>query len=718
MSVSNQVPFNTHTANGVSTSFSFGFLLLDPADLIVEVAGVQKTLGPDYAISGLGNPVGGSVDFTTAPASGKVLIKRILTLQRLTDYQDNGDLLADTLNNDLDRIWQALQQLQQNDTRALKLPFDTTVDQALVESSAARAGLIVGFDASGNMTLKAAADLSLQTVSGFIATLLDDPDAAAARATLGVPPSNTNGANLDANSIPLSRLVRGTAAKVLLGMGAGADPIWGDAPFSVSSIPAKGITRAMLADSVIQKVKKLPKKQQADIGYAQFMVQMEDDSLLAWGRTYTMQIGVNHQDDTYILPRKPSFNVAIPDGVTVKEFTHSNGSAYVLFSNGWVFSSGQNQSGQLGLGDTTSRSTFTRIEYFVTNSIVIDKIFAIGSRNAVNYQGAFFLNAAGNVWACGYNAAGQLGVGDTTNRLTPTAISGAISGVVSISGSCSNQSSNFLITSGGALYACGYNGQGQLGLGDTTNRSAFTLVTGITGVAEVSATSCDNPGIASHTVARLTNGDVYACGFNTYGQLGLGDTTNRSGFTKLSTLANIVSIGTCGGYYGISWAVSNAGRLYTWGYNANGAIGDGSTVNRTSPFDVVGWSGNTLVDPPFVGKIAKVEGYSGNTSYGSLIVLDTDGNLWFAGHDYVMYCGDAAEQRNRFTPFTRFRLDSSGEKITDITSHGTDATYRIFCLSDHGKLYAQGDNTSGVCNGGFNAAIPAVVRCMQKVPLN
>lgn len=187
MSVTAQTPYNGYTANGVTTVFPYGFLLLDTADLVVTVDGVVKTLTTDYTVSGLSNPSGGNVTFLAAPANGaKVLLSRLLTIQRLTDYQDNGDLYAETVNNDFDRIWLALQQLQQNDIRALKLPYDTATDQAISEAAADRIGKLISFDASGNMTLAVPADLSLQTVSNFIATLLDDANAAAARTTLGL----------------------------------------------------------------------------------------------------------------------------------------------------------------------------------------------------------------------------------------------------------------------------------------------------------------------------------------------------------------------------------------------------------------------------------------------------------------------------------------------------------------------------------------------------
>jgi hypothetical protein len=191
MSVQSQTPYNSYTANGATTVFPYTFLLLENGDLTVTVDGVVKTLTTDYTISGLGTPSGGNITFLSAPANGaKVLLSRLLTMQRLTDYQDNGDLFAETINRDLDRLWLALQQLQQNDIRALKLPYDTATDQAISEAAAARTGKLITFDASGNMILAVPADFSMATISAYMATLLDDADAAAARTTLGAGDAN------------------------------------------------------------------------------------------------------------------------------------------------------------------------------------------------------------------------------------------------------------------------------------------------------------------------------------------------------------------------------------------------------------------------------------------------------------------------------------------------------------------------------------------------
>lgn len=112
MSVTNQTPVNAFTANGVTTVFNFTFQVLLSSDLLVQVDGTTKTLSADYSVSGVGNPAGGSVTFTTAPANGaKVILTRNSVLERPIDYQNNGDLRAATVNQDFDRLWLAMQEI-------------------------------------------------------------------------------------------------------------------------------------------------------------------------------------------------------------------------------------------------------------------------------------------------------------------------------------------------------------------------------------------------------------------------------------------------------------------------------------------------------------------------------------------------------------------------------------------------------------------------------
>lgn len=192
MPVTEQIPVVTHNGNGVTTVFAYNYKILAAEDMEVTVDGVVKTLTTDYSVSGVGVDGGGSVTMITPPASGtaNVVLRRNMAYSRSNDYQDNGDLLAATADDDSDRPIMMMQQLVADIARAMKLPVGVTTDQVVTESAADRVGKLISFDASGNMILAVPADVSLTTVSAFIATLLDDADAAAARATLGIGTSD------------------------------------------------------------------------------------------------------------------------------------------------------------------------------------------------------------------------------------------------------------------------------------------------------------------------------------------------------------------------------------------------------------------------------------------------------------------------------------------------------------------------------------------------
>lgn len=108
MSVPNQTPYIIHNANGLTTLFPFEFYIINADDIQVTINGTLVTSG--YTVSGAGNVGGGDIIFLTPPVAGSVvMLERVVPTYRLTDYQDNGDLLADTVNKDFDRLWMAVQ---------------------------------------------------------------------------------------------------------------------------------------------------------------------------------------------------------------------------------------------------------------------------------------------------------------------------------------------------------------------------------------------------------------------------------------------------------------------------------------------------------------------------------------------------------------------------------------------------------------------------------
>jgi hypothetical protein len=199
MPVLDQTPYNQHVGNGVTTVFAYGFRLLATTDLDVYLDGVLQASG--YTVTGVGDAGGGTVVFAVAPGSGvAVLLQRDIQLQRDTDYQNGGDLLADTLDADFDRLWMAMQGEAERNDRQITLPVGSAVSAALPAPVAARY-LRVNAAGTGFEFVDLVSFLSLAVVSGFIATLLDDVDAAAARTTLGLGTAATQNHGTGANNV-------------------------------------------------------------------------------------------------------------------------------------------------------------------------------------------------------------------------------------------------------------------------------------------------------------------------------------------------------------------------------------------------------------------------------------------------------------------------------------------------------------------------------------
>jgi hypothetical protein len=150
VAVSEQTPVNSSTGNGVTTVFPYTFKILNAADIEVTVDGVVKTLTTHYTLSGVGDDAGGDVTFLVAPANGTAVIRRRdMALVRTTDYQAQGELPADVLNDDQDAPVLMLQQVQEQVDRSIKIPLGETGSMTL-PTAEERAGGSLAFDGDGN----------------------------------------------------------------------------------------------------------------------------------------------------------------------------------------------------------------------------------------------------------------------------------------------------------------------------------------------------------------------------------------------------------------------------------------------------------------------------------------------------------------------------------------------------------------------------------------
>ena len=175
-------PRKHYTADGTQTTFTFPFPIFKDADLEVYLDDDLQASG--YSVTGAGEDLGGEVIFTTAPALGvAVTLRRRLSIARQSDFQESGSFRARVINDELDFLVAALQQVADDARRSVQLSA-TDPDAALaLPDKETRSNTFLAFDADGR-PVAGTGSVDGLPVSTFAATLLDDIDANAARTTL------------------------------------------------------------------------------------------------------------------------------------------------------------------------------------------------------------------------------------------------------------------------------------------------------------------------------------------------------------------------------------------------------------------------------------------------------------------------------------------------------------------------------------------------------
>lgn len=298
-----------------------------------------------------------------------------------------------------------------------------------------------------------------------------------------------------------------------------------------------------------------------------------------------------------------------------------------LKTNGTLWSFGKNTYGQLGVGDTTDRSSPVQIGSATNWSDVY------GSFGRYN----FALRSDGSLYGWGQNASGNLGNGSTSACSTPVLIAGtwtsiaagefhtlglksdgtlwgwgaAFSGQVGngaigvnvstpvqvLSGStfvkiAAGHDSSYAIKNDGTLWAWGPNADGQIGNG-TANATKYSTPVQVGGLT----TWVDIKTAGSTAFAKKLDGTFWCWGYNSEGELGLGDTTGRSSPVQLPG----TDWSTILPSWGFVIALKNDGSLYSWGYGGGGNLGAGSTANASTPVQIVGIWQKIFVGPQHAG---------------------------------------------------------------------------------------------------------------------
>lgn len=193
--VSTTAPRNDYTGTGSVATYSYTFRIFAATDLRVttqDTAGVETALSypTNYSVTGVNKASGGTITLTAGNlASGhKLTIRFDRTPRQSTDLRNQGSFFAQTHEDKFDELTRYAQQNKDVLDRSIHLPeteAGTSIATTL-PTAANRASKFFGWNSSGEPIAAAGTSSNLGPVSSFINTLLDDADAATARATLGV----------------------------------------------------------------------------------------------------------------------------------------------------------------------------------------------------------------------------------------------------------------------------------------------------------------------------------------------------------------------------------------------------------------------------------------------------------------------------------------------------------------------------------------------------
>ena len=290
----------------------------------------------------------------------------------------------------------------------------------------------------------------------------------------------------------------------------------------------------------------------------------------------------------------------------------------------------------------------------------------------------------------------------------------------------------WFITENGMLFGSGYDGYGIMGNGTTIGTkyaampvqlydSSGTALTGANRpkVRQVFASNCgDCAGTANAVFALDTDGKVYAWGYNNYGQLGDGTTTTNYFARQIpQTFFNsekVVFITTASTSYCSAYAITETGKCFAWGFNGAGSLGINNFTSQTRPTQVTAVSGSPLNGKKVI-HVMCADGDAGNTKTW---FLTDEGKIYAAGigEAYGQYLGVySSTSANQALPVeltnAATTINSGSQKVVSIwTSGGRYPS--CYAITDGGtsaqpKVYSWGNNAYGQLGRGAGTASTA-----------
>ena len=285
-----------------------------------------------------------------------------------------------------------------------------------------------------------------------------------------------------------------------------------------------------------------------------------------------------------------------------------------------------------------------------------------------NQNHSMSLGIDGKVWGWGYNSLGFLGNNSTISKLTPVSIHGVNKTFCSIG---SGEYHSFALDKNGRVWCWGYNNAGQLGDNSITQRN--TPVS-IHGANKTFCSIATNGG--THSISIDKNGKIWSWGLNTYGQLGNNSTVSNR--TPVSIHGANKTFCSIDGNVQFSVSIDKNGRIWCWGYNSNGQLGDNTVISKNTPVSILG-TNKTFCS------ISVGNHYASTGNH--VIAIDKNGRIWSWGQSAFGSLGD----------------NSNIDKCTPVSIHGVNKTFcsiasgnqHSMAIDKNGRIWCWGYNSNG-----------------------
>ena len=448
-------------------------------------------------------------------------------------------------------------------------------------------------------------------------------------------------------------------------------------------------------------------------GFKQSYALTSSGQIYAWGLNKDGQLGIGSTKSQSDLPE----SVNLPSGVTATAIAAGGFHGLAVGSDGNIYSWGLNEDGQLGDGSTTNSDTPIAV---TLPTAAVPVAVAAGDLHSLA------LTSDGTVFAWGDNVSGELGNGSTTESATPVKVQfpPGVTVTAIAAGSYANIPGqpggdyNLALASTGAVYGWGNNLYGTIGNGTTKNSDVPTLTDlpdGVTATdliaggnrahvltasgqmydwgssenggnidllpqvdalpsGQIPVALFDGPDAEQYLALMVPNaGSVYAWGDDDSGQLGVGSYTDSTHWEAsdmpAGTIATALAVGQSDSY-----VVSSTGRLYAFGSGQDGQLGNGTTMNVTTPVETD--------MPPGVVATAVAAGWN------QALALTSTGAVYAWGLNRYGELGDGTTKNSDVPVIVDF---PPGVTITQVAA----GAYHSLAVSSTGAVYAWGLNSDG-----------------------